>query len=64
MLTAPTKVLDTSPNDGWDEKKVKKAISIGGRDDRAIALVIATGFPNEQPEHPGCLQDGRINNSY
>ena len=64
ILAAQAEGLSTSPTTGWDEKKVKEAIGIGGRDDRAIALVIATGFPNEQPEHPGRLQNRRIDNSY
>lgn len=64
ILAAQAEGLSTSPTTGWDEKKVKEAIGIGGRDDRAIALVIAAGFPNEQPEHPGRLQNRRIDNSY
>lgn len=43
---------------------MKEAIGIGGRDDRAITLVIAAGFPNEQPDYPGHLQNRRIDNSY
>ena len=43
---------------------MKEAIGIGGRDDRAITLVIAAGFPNEQPDYPGRLQNRRIDNSY
>ncbi|MGH3976476.1 MAG: nitroreductase family protein [Pseudonocardiaceae bacterium] len=53
MLAATERGLSTSPMNGWDEAKVKKVISIGDRDDLAIALLMAVGYPSEQPPHPG-----------
>ncbi|MFP7365214.1 nitroreductase family protein [Corynebacterium callunae] len=64
LIAAQSEGLATSPTTGWDEEKVKAAIGIGGREDRAIALVIAAGFPAEHPEHPGRAESRRINNHY
>lgn len=64
LIAAQAEGLATSPTTGWNEEKVKAAIGIGGREDRAIALVIAAGFPAEHPEHPGRAASRHINNSY
>ncbi|MDN6199983.1 nitroreductase family protein [Corynebacterium flavescens] len=64
LLAAQSEGLGTSPTTGWDEEKVKQALGIGGRADRAIALIIAAGFPAEHPQHPGRLDNRRIDNSY
>lgn len=64
LLAAQSAGLGTSATTGWDEEKVKEAIGIGGREDRAIALVIAAGFPAEHPKHPGRLRNRRIDNHY
>lgn len=53
LVAAQSVGLATNPTTGWDEEKVKEAIGLGGREDRAIGLVIAAGFPNESPAHPG-----------
>ena len=57
MLAAQAEGLATSPTTGWDEEKVKEAIGLGGRDDRAIGLVTAVGYPAEFPAHPGRAAD-------
>ncbi|WP_080792673.1 nitroreductase family protein [Corynebacterium pacaense] len=64
LIAAQGEGLATSPTTGWDEEKVKEAIGLGGREDRAIALVIAAGFPAEKPAHPGRSLDRRVNNHY
>lgn len=64
MIAAQAEGLATSPTTGWDEELVKEAIGIGGRGDRAIALVIAAGFPAEAPEHPGRAGSRRIDDHY
>lgn len=53
LLAAQDAGLATSPTTGWDEEKIKDAIGLGGREDRAIGLVVAAGYPDEQPAHPG-----------
>lgn len=53
MLAATSMGLATSPMNGWDEDEVKKVIGIDGRDDLAIALLLAVGRPAEQRRHPG-----------
>lgn len=53
MLAATEMGLATSPMNGWDETKVKKAIGIDDRDDLAIALLVALGYPAEERRHPG-----------
>ncbi|MFE9428013.1 nitroreductase family protein [Kitasatospora sp. NPDC006697] len=53
MLAATEAGLASSPMNGWDEVEVKKAIGIDGRDDLAIALLLALGHPAEQRPHPG-----------
>ncbi|HEX5541132.1 MAG TPA: nitroreductase family protein [Micromonospora sp.] len=53
MLAATSMGLATSPMNGWDENEVKKVIGIDGREDLAIALLLAVGKPAEQRLHPG-----------
>ncbi|MGW1171941.1 nitroreductase family protein [Streptomyces sp. NPDC002550] len=53
MLAATEMGLATSPMNGWDETKVKKAIGIGDRGDLAIALLMSVGYPAEERRHPG-----------
>ncbi|MFD5887237.1 nitroreductase family protein [Streptomyces sp. NPDC060334] len=53
MLAATEMGLATSPMNGWDEAKVKKAIGIGDRDDLAIALLVSVGYAAEERRHPG-----------
>ncbi|MER5384280.1 nitroreductase family protein [Streptomyces sp. NPDC002688] len=53
MLAATEAGLATSPMNGWDEDKVKKAIGIDNRDDLAIALLVSVGYPAEERRHPG-----------
>lgn len=64
LLAAQSAGLSTSPTTGWDEEKVKEAIGLGGREDRAIGLVIAAGYPAEFPKHPGRADDRLVDNSY
>jgi nitroreductase len=53
MLGATEMGLATSPMNGWDEAEVKKVIGIGDRDDLAVALLVAVGYPAEERLHPG-----------
>ncbi|WP_439676474.1 nitroreductase family protein [Embleya sp. MST-111070] len=53
LLAATELGLATSPMNGWDEDSVKRAIGVGDRDDLAIALVVAVGYPTEERRHPG-----------
>ncbi|MBZ8177409.1 dehydrogenase [Corynebacterium poyangense] len=53
LVAAQSVGLATSPTTGWDEEKVKAAIGLAGRSDRSIGLVVAAGYPNEAPTHPG-----------
>lgn len=53
MLAATEMGLATAPMNGWDEALVKKAIGIGDRNDLAVALLVAVGYPDEMRLHPG-----------
>ena len=64
LLAAQAEGLATSPTTGWDEEKVKEAIGLGGRDDRAIGLVTAVGYPAEFPAHPGRAADRLVIDRY
>lgn len=64
LLAAQGEGLATSPTTGWDEEKVKAAVGLSGRDDRAIAMVIALGYPGEEPAHPGRQSNRRVDNSF
>lgn len=59
MLAATEAGLATSPMNGWNEAEVKKAIGVDGRDDLAIALLVAVGHPAEERLHPGRRPLGR-----
>lgn len=64
LLAAQEQGLATSPTTGWNEEGVKKAIGLEGRDDRSIALVVAAGYPKEEPTHPGRAVNRRVDNHY
>ncbi|CAB0488359.1 dehydrogenase [Corynebacterium diphtheriae] len=64
LIAAQGEGLATSPTTGWDESQVLEAVGLGGRDDRAVGLVIAMGYPAEQPVHPGREASRRINDHY
>lgn len=64
LLAAQEQGLSTSPTTGWNEDGVKKAIGLEGRDDRSIALVIAAGYADEDPEHPGRVINRRVDDKY
>lgn len=64
LLAAQAEGLATSPTTGWDEEKVKAAIGLGGREDRAIGLVIALGYPAEFPQYPGRAASRRVDDHY
>lgn len=64
LLAAQEQGLSTSPTTGWNEDGVKKAIGLEGRDDRSIALVIAAGYADEDPEHPGRAISRRVDEKY
>lgn len=53
LLAAQGEGLSTGPTTGWNEEKVLEAVGLGGREDRGVGLVIAAGYPAEQPTHPG-----------
>lgn len=64
LLAAQEQGLATSPTTGWNEEGVKKAIGLKGRDDRSIALVVAAGYAQEEPTHPGRAVNRRVDNHY
>ncbi|MGV0384250.1 nitroreductase family protein [Corynebacterium sp. 22_2729] len=64
LLAAQEQGLSTSPTTGWNEEGVKKAIGLEGRDDRSIALVIAAGYADEEPAHPGRALNRRVDDRY
>ncbi|WP_293818352.1 nitroreductase family protein [uncultured Corynebacterium sp.] len=64
LLAAQEQGLATSPTTGWNEEGVKKAIGLEGRDDRSIALVVAAGYADEEPAHPGRAENRRVDNHY
>lgn len=64
LLAAQEQGLATSPTTGWNEEGVKKAIGLEGRDDRSIALVVAAGYADEEPVHPGRAENRRVDNHY
>ncbi len=64
LLAAQEQGLSTSPTTGWNEDGVKKAIGLEGRDDRSIALVIAAGYADDDPEHPGRAISRRVDDKY
>lgn len=64
LIAAQSEGLATSPTTGWSEQGVLEAIGLGGREDRAVGLVVAMGYPAESPAHPGRAASRRVNNSY
>ncbi|CAI38279.1 NADH dehydrogenase [Corynebacterium jeikeium] len=64
LLAAQEQGLATSPTTGWNEEGVKKAIGLEGRGDRSIALVVAAGYADEEPVHPGRAENRRVDNHY
>lgn len=64
LLAAQEQGLSTSPTTGWNEEGVKKAIGLEGREDRSIALVIAAGYADEEPVHPGRALNRRVDDRY
>lgn len=53
MLAATSLGLSSAPMNGWDPDLVKQAIGIGDRDDLAIAVLVAVGYSDTTPPHPG-----------
>ncbi|MFI6171794.1 nitroreductase family protein [Nocardia sp. NPDC051052] len=53
MLAATSLGLSSAPMNGWDPDLVKQAIGIGDRDDLAIAVLVAVGYSDATPPHPG-----------
>lgn len=64
LLAAQAEGLATSPTTGWREDAVKEAIGLAGREDRGICLVVAAGYPDEEPTHPGRAVNRRIDDRY
>lgn len=53
MLAATSLGLASAPMNGWDPELVKQAIGIGDRDELAIAVMVAVGYSDTIPPHPG-----------
>ncbi|WP_107654276.1 nitroreductase family protein [Nocardia suismassiliense] len=53
MLAATSLGLASAPMNGWDADLVKQAIGIGGRAELAIAVLVAVGYSDTVPPHPG-----------
>ncbi|PXX66468.1 nitroreductase [Nocardia tenerifensis] len=53
MLAATGLGLASAPMNGWDPELVKQAIGIGDRDELAIAVLVAVGYSDTVPPHPG-----------
>jgi nitroreductase len=53
MLAATSLGLSCAPMNGWDPDLVKKAIGIGDRPDLAITVLVAVGYSDANPPHPG-----------
>ncbi|MEU0504835.1 nitroreductase family protein [Nocardia sp. NPDC005998] len=53
MLAATSLGLSSAPMNGWDPDLVKQAIGIDDRPDLAIAVMVAIGYSNTTPPHPG-----------
>nr|WP_278763826.1 nitroreductase family protein [Corynebacterium argentoratense] len=64
LVAASAEGLATSPTTGWDEEKVKEIIGLGGREDRAIGLVVAMGHPAATAKHPGRQASRRVEERY
>lgn len=64
LIAAQGEGLATSPTTGWDEAKVLEAVGLPNDGEHGVALVIAMGYGNEQPAHPGRIASRRINDHY
>lgn len=64
LVSAAAHGLGTSPTTGWDEAKVLSAIGLEGATDRGVGLVIAMGYPAQEPQHPGREANRRVDNSF
>lgn len=64
LLAAQSEGLATSPTIGWDEGKVLAAVGLEGSTEHAVSLVIAAGYPDEAPAHPGREANRRVDNTY
>lgn len=64
LLAAQAEGLGASPTTGWDEEGIKRAIGLEGAEDRAVALVVAAGYPDEKPTHPGRADNRRVDDTY
>ncbi|MGW4770265.1 nitroreductase family protein [Nocardia sp. NPDC004278] len=53
MLAATSLGLSSAPMNGWDPDLVKQAIGIDDRPDLAIAVMVAVGYSDTAPPHPG-----------
>ncbi|MET8876934.1 nitroreductase family protein [Nocardia sp. NPDC004604] len=53
MLAATSLGLSSAPMNGWDPNLVKQAIGIDDRPDLAIAVMVAVGYSDTTPPHPG-----------
>ncbi|MFQ6393128.1 nitroreductase family protein [Nocardia sp. KC 131] len=53
MLAATSLGLSSAPMNGWDPDLVKKAIGIDDRPDLAITVMVAVGYSDAAPPHPG-----------
>ncbi|MFI5504687.1 nitroreductase family protein [Corynebacterium kutscheri] len=62
LIAAASEGLATSPTTGYDAEAVRNAI--GAPEDRAVAFVVALGYPDETPAHPGRKADRQIINHY
>ncbi|MFI9406584.1 nitroreductase family protein [Nocardia sp. NPDC052316] len=59
MLAATSLGLASAPMNGWDADLVKQAIGIGDRAELAIAVLVAVGYQDTVPPHPGRRQRDR-----
>lgn len=64
LLAAQSEGLATSPTIGWDQQKVLAAVGLEGSNEHAVSLVIAAGYPDEAPAHPGRESNRRVDNTY
>ncbi|QBS43066.1 nitroreductase family protein [Nocardia sp. CS682] len=53
MLAATSLGLASAPMNGWDADLVKQAIGISDRAELAIAVLVAVGYSDAAPPHPG-----------
>jgi nitroreductase len=53
MLAATAHGIASSPMNGWDEAMVKEAVGATERNDVAVALLVALGYPADERRSPG-----------